>query len=225
MLSGIDEEEAESIADAAGKGGLPKDFQDALSIIFDKGAEVPKTEEPEEPSPQPNDIGIADPAYVQAYQSMLDSENHQHVMIDPSQISAAVELDEHTQYAIYGSMTDQPLVFNEMPTMTLQPVSAIATAPTPPPLIKAKKSVNASDVPAALTLPENIPTPPIQILDANGKLMKIPTSNVDMADYPMSDGEDDTSASDKLKPSSRMMELDDLAMLGIDADDLAAQCI
>lgn len=85
--------------------------------------------------------------------------------------------------------------------------------------------MNASDVPAALTLPENIPTPPIKILDANGKLMKIPTSNVDIYDYPMSDGEEDTSASDKLKASSRMMDLDDLAMLGIDADDLAAQCI
>lgn len=156
-----------------------------------------------------------------------------HAMIDAAQIATPMELPEHSQYAIYGSMTDQPLVFNEIPSMPTKPEQGLTvTKPVPPvtkappaPPIKAKKIVNASDVPAVLTLPENIPTPPIQILDANGKLMKIPTSSVDIDDYPMSDGENDTSASDKLKPSNRMMELDELAMLGIDADDLAAQCI
>lgn len=193
-----------------------------------------KADEPKAPSPpqqsasSTNDIGIVDTTYAQAYQTMLETESQQHTMIDPTQMAAAMELDEHSQYAIYGSMTDQPLVFNEMPAMHTPAVPIPPVAPVQPvaPIKPMKKTIiNASDVPAALTLPENIPTPPIQILDANGKLMKIPTSTIDIAEYPMSDGEEDTSASDKLKPSSRMMELDDLAMLGIDADDLAAQCI
>lgn len=222
-ILGIDEEEADSIQPLSDssiprKGALPKDFQDALSIIFDKGTvSEPVMEQPKESSPQP-EISIPDPAtYVaHSYATMVET--------DPSQLAPAVEIDERSQFAMYGSMTDQPLVFNEMTTILQPPPPLIVPPPAaitiPAPLAKTKISIKTSDV-----LPENIPTPPIQILDANGKLMKIPTSNVNISDYPMSDGEEDTSASDKLKASSRMMDLDDLAMLGIDADDLAAQCI
>lgn len=192
-----------------------------MSIIFDKGAER-ALEEIKVPSVP--DLSPSKEDYPQTFAVPEQSDEQVQANQPPA------ELDERSQFAMYGSMTDQPLVFNDIPAVVLPPSIPLPVA-VPAPVLpvlqpillpKTKKTMNASDVPAALTLPENIPTPPIRILDANGRLMRIPTSVVDL---PVSDGEDDTSASDKLKASSRMMDLDDLAMLGIDADDMAAQCI
>lgn len=191
-----------------------------MSIIFDKGAAEKAANVPKEvPAVEP-DIALVKSAYPHGYPPMIEGDIKQHqLIVDPSQMVAPMELDEQSQYAMYGSMTDQPLVFNEIPTGVPPPTpvsvapSASIAATSQLQLSKSKKFVDASNVAAVLTLPENIPTPPVQILDANGKLMKIP------------DATTHTSAIDKYKPTNRMIELDDLAMLGIDADDLAAQCI
>lgn len=190
-----------------------------MSIIFDKGASEQEANAPKGTPVIETDISMVKSTYPHGYQPILESDISHHQLIDPTQMVTPMELDEQSQYAMYGTMTDQPLVFNEIPT-GVPPPAPVSTVPSVPIAATSQlqlpnsstKFVDASDVSPALTLPENIPTPPVQILDANGKLMKIPDTNTHIA-------------IEKLKPTNRMIELDDLAMLGIDADDLAAQCI
>lgn len=58
---------------------------------------------------------------------MIENDQSQHQLIDPTQIVPAAEMDERSQFAMYGSMTDQPLVFNEMAAVIQPPPPAIAS--------------------------------------------------------------------------------------------------
>lgn len=80
-------------------------------------------------------------------------------------------------------------------------------------------------------LTQNIPTPPIQILDAAGNLTQIPGSVLELpTDFMMTDSDGNTNENIETEHEAelkkkRLQELEDLALLGIDAEDLAAQCI
>lgn len=174
------------------KVGLPQDFQDALSIIFDKNSE-------QGADAAPNGDSAAKPAEA-AEPNVVISYNDES---NTNMTSSSMELDEQSQYMLYGSMTDKPLVFND---------------------VVSKPIVDGMVDMSAMILPADIPTPPVRILGANGKLMEIPNPS------------DALNTVDEAKPSKidqmtaearqkRQQELDDLAMLGIDAEDLAAQCI
>lgn len=208
------------------KGGLPQDFQDALSIIFDKGVEKSKEEAGDvavvgtvtEPATAATTVAAAialeTPAIVHDDESIstfapmdMDSQSQPEMHIDPNAMAVAstIELDEQSQYMLYGSMTDKPLVFNDADN------NAVTVA----------------------SMTKNIPTPPIQILDAAGNLTQIPGPVLEIgSDFMVLDanGQPTVATGVTDAPSvthdmtearkKRLQELDDLAMLGIDAEDV-----
>lgn len=234
---GIDEEEAEEleplpVPPPPTKGGLPQDFQDALSIIFDKGVEKSAESAGDAAAVETGGVPVAPEAAdsismtigqeadsISTFAPMdMDSQSQPELQhIDPNEMASApaMELDEQSQYMLYGSMTDKPLVFNDTDSNTV----ATATA-------------------AALT--KNIPTPPIQIIDAAGNLTQISGAMLELDnDFVVLDANGQPAetgtatdgaiatitespainASQTLK-KQRLHELDDLAMLGIDAEDV-----
>lgn len=235
---GIDVEEAENMElEAAApppppptdRDILPKDFQDALSIIFDRGAEtgdnaaaaaVKAPAEGDNSNEMPNVVMQDDSVYAQMDLASMDSQHSQHIEHDQNGTivgANTMEIDDQAAYMLYEEHFVQ---------------SHIQQPQTVPP-------VHAQSIDLA---PQNIPTPPIQILDAAGNLTQIPgpvlevgsdfvmldpdgnridhNPNVIRADAGNARNEHDIELENK-----RRQELDDLAMLGIDADDLAAQCI
>lgn len=194
LFSGIDEEEVEEmeanvpVPPPEAKVGLPQDFQDALSIIFDKNSG--KVAAPKPVAPPVNDSNS----------NTVDATDTNAVSYNDESNTSEMELDEQSQYMLYGSMTDKPLIFNDNKIMTEG-------------LIEMNSMI----------LTENIPTPPVKILDANGKLTEMPSS--------LDGTESQTAMKNDINQMSleaqqkRQQELDDLAMLGIDTNDLAAQCI
>ena len=124
------------------KGQLPQDFQDALSIIFDKGGEKSNDETGAVGNSENSNSSYAMPVDMDMDEPSADGD----------MAMTTLEMDEQTQYMMYGSLTDKPLVFNE----ALMP----AVVPAPP--------VAAIEEPTISTqMPETILTPPIQILDAD----------------------------------------------------------
>lgn len=241
---GIDVEEAENMELEAAvppppppsdRDNLPKDFQDALSIIFDKGAG--------------NASDDATTAQVTTFQpTATDGENSNEiahvVMQDEMQTFAQVDMDsqhsraEHEQTAIIGTTNmeiddqSQYMLYTEEQ-YTQNHVQQQLSVPS----VEPPQSADLST--------QNIPTPPIQILDAAGNLTQIPGPVLEVgSDFVMLDPDgnrlDNYAMEQNLNAAKkavgltehdielqqkRKQELDDLAMLGIDADDLAAQCI
>lgn len=184
---GIDEEEVANmepvVPDVPAKDVLPKDFQDALSIIFDKD-HMPDGEPPTASGDsQPSIRESGDQSQVNAN---LQDENSTYAamdiaMDDPNEMDGTaammlpgqVELDEQSQYMLYGQMADGTM-YGDIAAHIPQGVQAPATD---------------------LTTHTNDTT------DHTANIDEINSKNI------------------------RLQELDDLAMLGIDAEDLAAQCI
>lgn len=214
---------------------LPKDFQDALSIIFDRGVEksgddiapvIPTAvQAPKEGDNKIQNVVMQDDSSIYA-QMDLASMDSQHSLIDHEQNGASnMEIDDQAQYLLYEEHYAQTLI-----------QQSITVAP-----VEVPQTVDLST--------QNIPTPPIQILDAAGNLTQIPGPVLEVgSDFVMLDPDgnridnvgyvlDQDSKAKKTDAGNanndhdielqnkRRQELDDLAMLGIDADDLAAQCI
>lgn len=212
------------------RDNLPKDFQDALSIIFDKGVEKPATEVTTAPATAAT-ATVALPIDGETEITnvvMQDTSNSQpsHIEQDQSNGATNMEVDEQSQY-IYA---EEHYIQNHVQQSNAMP-SAIES-----------QSIDLAT--------QNIPTPPIQILDAAGNLTKIPGpvlevgsdflvldpdgNRLDKMNYTQVAQGENTIKRDAIQIESeheielknkRQQELDDLAMLGIDADDLAAQCI
>lgn len=202
------------------KGGLPQDFQDALSIIFDKGVEKANEVVSDTVQVEPVTESTATDATIVETTSIaiapdgdpmdMDSQSQPEMHIDPNEMTVAptMELDEQSQYMLYGSMVDKPLVFND---------AAVTVA----------------------SMAKNIPTPPIQILDAAGNLTQIPGPLLEIGnDFMVLDANGQpksavataaaaaAAAAESIAVNAnearkkRLHELDDLAMLGIDAEDV-----
>lgn len=206
---------------ASDNDNLPKDFQDALSIIFDKGAEKSNDDAP---VPAESDISKekAQVAQVETPTFAHTDSQPQHIEYDQTNASgmgaANMEIDDQSQhYMLYG---DENYVQNVHQSM----------------------SVPSADAQSADLTTQSIPTPPIQMLDAAGNLTQIPGPVLEVSsDFVMLDPDgnridhysakndagphDNDHESELQKHVRKQQELDDLAMLGIDADDLAAQCI
>lgn len=210
------------------KQNLPKDFQDALSIIFDRGAEKSTSDDAPaaaegENSNEITHVVMQDDTSTFAAMEM-SSMDSQPSHVDYEQANAAVigtvnmELDDHSQYMLY----EEHYVQNHVH----QPPHAVSTT-----------EAQSLDMTA-----QSIPAPPIQMLDAAGNLTQIPGPVLPVSsDFVMLDpdgnridnytiGKNDAGPKEiehgiDLQNKRKQQELDDLAMLGIDADDLAAQCI
>lgn len=240
---GIDVEEAENMELEAvvpppprpsNKDNLPKDFQDALSIIFDKGVDnssgetvtdaaataVAISSSDENPTEITNVVMQDNTSnYTQMDLSSMDTQPSHIEQPDLSNGATNMELDDSSHY-IYA---EEHFIQNHIQQTVVEPQHATDLAT------------------------QNIPTPPIQILDAAGNLTKIPGPVLEVgSDFMVLDPDGNrinkmgySVAPDENKIGSgqietehdiemklkRQQELDDLAMLGIDADDLAAQCI
>lgn len=177
------------------KVGLPQDFQDALSIIFDKNSE--KAIAPQPVAAPTND---SNSNTIDAIESNVVISYHDESNTNMT-VSSNMELDEQSQYMLYGSMTDKPLVFNDN-----------------------KIIIDGGMIDTnSMILTENIPTPPVKILDAYGKLTEMLNPGDTMENHGMIKNDFEQMTLEARQ--KRQQELDDLAMLGIDAEDLAAQCI
>lgn len=244
FFSGIDQEEAENMElekvvppppPSSDKDNLPKDFQDALSIIFDKGAG--KTDETDTAS-QPASANNADEkamhenpqdetsTFAQMDISTMDLQvEHEQNNVNNAMGAANMDIEEQSQYSLlYGD--EQLYMANQ---------------------IQQQSSIESQKV--DLTT-QSIPTPPIQVIDAAGNLTQIPGPVLEVgSDFMMLDsdgnrienyaivsnpanmggvggiGAQEYNDEIELQNKRKQQELDDLAMLGIDADDLAAQCI
>lgn len=198
------------------KGVLPQDFQDALSIIFDKGVEKSNEVSSEVvvetvSAPAATDVSVPETTSIAMPQQEadtisnfvpmdMDSQSQTEMHIESNEMTVAtMELDE--QYMLYGSMTDKPLVFNDADNNALT---------------------------------KNIPTPPIQIIDAAGNLTQIPGAVLEIgSNFMVLDANGQAAATATTTTiaepvaidahearKKRLHELDDLAMLGIDAEDV-----
>lgn len=222
---------------------LPKDFQDALSIIFDKGAGKTNetTADASETAPAINaDEKVHDiqhvvmqdetPSFAQMDVSPMDS-SHSQVEHDQNNVTnnamsvVNMEIEDQSQYALLYGDEQQHYMANQVQ----------------------QTSVKSQSIDLAT---QSIPTPPIQVIDAAGNLTQIPGPVLEVGsdfvmldsdgnrieNYPILSNPSNVGANAgigvqehnheiELQKKLKQQELDDLAMLGIDADDLAAQCI
>lgn len=212
---GIDEEEAETLELEAAvppppppsdKGKLPKDFQDALSIIFDRGAENPSDDVANAEGNNSNEIPVVsmqdDPTnFAHMDMSSMDS---QPASIEQNSVGANIEMGDQSQYTLYN--TEEHFGQNH--------IQAAIPLPTREPDISM----------------ESIPTPPMTVLEVGSDFVMLdPDGNRIDANIYASEPENTRNSAENEYDiefqNKRKQELDDLAMLGIDADDLAAQCI
>lgn len=164
MISGIDETEADDVpqpindAPIAREGPLPKDFQEALEILFDgdkpKPADVIANETKPQPTPVTNPIPIP---------LTMPVDNDQPLMILPEELTQH-NIELYNQYTTYSSQYG------------VGPAVEVVQPPLPEEQYQ-------------------------QIIIQEEEQQKI------------------------LEQQKKNEELEDLAMLGIDANDLAAQCI
>lgn len=187
---GIDQDELENmetiVPDVPAQDVLPKDFQDALSILFDKGDQPDgtklsaNTEKKTSAGETTIESGATMHDENSVYATMdIVMDTQEQIEIDPNAATTAMQsIDEQAQYLLYGGLTENSIYGD------------LSTHPT---------------------IDGSIPMPG-SVLDA---IHDGTTKN----DNQMA-GIDDINAKNK-----RLQELDDLAMLGIDAEDLAAQCI
>lgn len=219
------------------KDNLPKDFQDALSIIFDKGAG--KTNETIPTSESSSAVNTDEKVHEIPHAVMQDETStfaqmdmspmdSQHSQIEHEQNNAAnsmgtanMDIEDQSQMAyalLYGD--------EQQHYMVQQPLSE-------------SQNINLAT--------QSIPTPPIHVIDAAGNLTQIPGPVLSVgSDFVTLDsdgnrienysnqsnvggnigiGVQEHNHDIELQNKLKQQELDDLAMLGIDADDLAAQCI
>lgn len=241
---GIDIEEAENMELEAAvpppppptdNDNLPKDFQDALSIIFDKGAgKTGESTTTTDPAPIANAEGGHEiqhavmqdetSSFAQMDVSPMDSHiDHEQNNINNAAMGATnMDLEDQSQYSLlYGD--EQQHFMIQQPSAESQKIN-LAT--------------------------QGIPTPPIHVIDAAGNLTQIPGPVLEVgSDFVMLDADGNRIENYSIMPNAsvvdgsagngvrehnhdieqehkrKQQELDDLAMLGIDADDLAAQCI
>lgn len=229
------------------KENLPKDFQDALSIIFDKGAgttsetstaaatplEPTSAAHTDENVPEIQHVVMQDETSTFAQMDMSSMDSH-HSQAEHEQNNGAhamgaanMDIEEQSQYALLYGDEQQHYMVNQA-------------------------SVESQGHDLAT---QSIPTPPIQVIDAAGNLTQIPGPVLEVGnDFMMLDADGNRIENYLPNPSNvgsggggggnntgvgvqehnhdielqnklKQQELDDLAMLGIDADDLAAQCI
>lgn len=198
--TGIDEADADQVIKAISdaplprKGPLPQDFQDALSIIFDRkpddeiAATVP--DQPAEPPIIPTPSIIAEPLSAE---EVLQQQQQQQ--------AAAMQLmmDEQSQQSmdLYSAFA----VVNGVAMLKTDHLAGFTNTEEP------------EIAPLPIHPVGHVPLPPTPHDGENGG------TNAEKAEVESSDSRDA-----ELK-AARQAELDDLAMLGIDADDLAAQCM
>lgn len=216
------------------KDNLPKDFQDALSIIFDKGAGKNETTPASEPSSALNTdekvheiphAVMQDETYAHMNMSPMDSHHSQVEHEQNNAGTANMEIEDQSQiaYALLYGDEQQHYMVNQ---------------------VQQQSSVDSQNMDLAT---QSIPTPPIQVIDAAGNLTQIPGPVLAVgSDFVTLDsdgnrienysnqsnvggntgiGVQEHNHDIELQNKLKQQELDDLAMLGIDADDLAAQCI
>lgn len=194
LCTGIDEEEAEDleplpVPPPPTKGGLPQDFQDALSIIFDKGVEKPleKDENALNPVAVADESAVVDAIVSEVPMAIVNDDDESLSTFAPMDMDSQSQpelhhdpqtMDEQSQYMLYGSMTDKPLVFNDGDNI----IATSQIIPTPP-------------LPAQILDPTHIPEPTLAPVEPE-------------------------SAEVIEARQKRLQELEDLAMLGIDAEDV-----
>lgn len=171
---------------------MPQDFQDALSIIFDRKPEDEigaLVDPPSEPPPIPTPSIIAEPLSAEeVLQHQQQAAALQKILDEQSQQS----MDLYSAFAVVNGVamlkTDHLAGFNNT-----------------------NEDVNLS----------------APLLNSVGQVPLPPTPNDDDSVANITEkAEDESSDSrDAELKAARQAELDDLAMLGIDADDLAAQCM
>lgn len=190
---GIDEADADQVIKAISdaplprKGPLPQDFQDALSIIFDR-------------KPDDEPAATALPS---------DQPNESPIIATPSIIAEPLSAEEVLQQQQQQQAAAHQLMMDEQSQQSMDLYSAFAVVNG----VAMLKSDHLAGYPKDVDIPTQhpvaqVPLPPTPDEEASTK-----------ADKEAADSRDA-----ELK-AARQAELDDLAMLGIDADDLAAQCM
>lgn len=207
---GIDEEEVANmetvVPDVPAKDVLPKDFQDALSIIFDKDrqeselAAAAAENKISDPANRTQDIHDENSTYAPMDIAMDTHEQQMEMDGNAVLLQSNVELDEQSQYMLYGQMTEQA-IYGDIQATDIGTQSVHLDA--------AGNLVHSGSVleMGGTEYVENA-TYAAAANDRNNDLTE-QTANIDEIN----------------SKNKRLQELDDLAMLGIDAEDLAAQCI
>lgn len=186
-------------------------FQDALSIIFDRGAEKPdETVALSEALP----TNVSPTAADDAAQNDESSITYANMDVDESSNSimaaSSMDLDEQTQYQmLYGSIGDYSTagavgasVYGDV-TSEVSAATSNSSADTNPP--SEATEISGSVLGTVTEYPTSIA--------AIEKSIPLPNEDIHQID-------DVDTASEAV----RSQELDDMAMLGIDVEDMAAQC-
>lgn len=191
-------------------------FQDALSIIFDRGAENPagavalSEAVPTSVSPTAADDAAQNDESSITYANMDVDESSNSIMA-----ASSMDLDEQTQYQmLYGSIGDYSTagavgasVYGDV-TGEVSAATSNSSADTNSP--GEATEISRSVLGTVTEYPKSIA--------AVDKSIPLPNENTDEDIHQIDDDMDVGSV------AIRSQELDDMAMLGIDVEDMAAQC-
>lgn len=255
---GIDETESEEfvpkpISDAPipRKGPLPKDFEEALNIIF-PGEK--KSGEGDDESALKAKKGTGETQIIVDEPVMqpedLVREGIHMVTIEETSI---IGMDEASQLSM-----NEPLVFNNNRSKTAHPPPSteddnssqnaldvnFADIQPPPPPPDSETEVESEPLPVPepkpLLAPVDEESQNVEICKTEDKECENSPSPLETVEIPMPDVEEDATSAvvydlddipqpppspTESEKNRRQEELDDLAMLGIDASDMAAQCM
>lgn len=209
---GVDETETDLIpkpisdAPIPKTGPLPKDFEEALNIIFPgekKSDENEANDETKENNQEDNTNQVAPPG-----DDMIDQHHHQ-IYVENMNIEETIVgdngmqiiNDESSQVSLGYPMVPGHAAAAEMMMAPPQEITGIGFMP--PSSISAAPSLIHQDI-------------------YNEQELNFEHVMISNGEENQKEKEQSPTNSEKLR---RQEELDDLAMLGIDADDLAAQCI
>lgn len=211
------------------KDNLPKDFQDALSIIFDKGAAKAAEATAASTTAINAENEMHEIQHVVMQDAQMDvSPMESQIEHDPNNAAMGavnMDLEDQSQYSLLYGDEQQHFMLNQVqqPSAESQQIDlATQSIPTPP--------IHMIDAAGNLT---QIPGPVLEVgsdfvmLDADGNRIEnyAIAPNAAAVDGNNGDGVQEHNHNIELEHKRKQQELDDLAMLGIDADDLAAQCI
>lgn len=207
------------------KGPLPQDFQDALSIIF-PGEKKPDTKTPASDSKNPSvSIDVATTATtttldISDHNLQIDKNNlHEQHHMDA--VSAASTNDQHAVIYQQPQQHQHDDSHSQMNMDTYGTFSVVNGVP----ILNQAAFPTSDDSVAQQQQHEVHPVANSSTNDISVNDVPLPTDACTVAMKMMEKQQDEKTIEAEEKRALRQAELNDLAMLGIDADDMAAQCI
>lgn len=194
---------------------MPEEFEEALNIIFP--GEKKQGEDNGSKSKSKGETQIITDEPVMQVEDLVKEGIHMVTIEETSMMG----LDEASQMSM-----NEPLIFN-------RPSSIVAKTASSPPTVSLEipmsddTNVEKEITPEIIPMPPTIPVP--DLVPVPPQITAIPietkTDSIQEIQFNLEDIPEPPPSPTPSEKARRQEELNDLAMLGIDADDMAAQCM